>query len=214
MNDFPFLCIMLYLKKEINKTQFAIWKIEESKDELLSMLHHKDYLQNILSIKSDKILLEKLAVRVLIKELLGEEKQIYYHQSGKPYLGDNSCFISISHTQGYAAVAINNSHHIGIDIEQISEKIKRVRKRVVSENEYINSEKELEHLLLHWSSKESIFKILDVDGVDYIEHIHVHPFSPQSEGYFKVSESRSKQGKTFELYYQVTNDYVLTLIVK
>lgn len=206
-----FLCIMLYLTKQIDTTQLAVWKIEESKEELLSMLENRDWIENILSIKSDKILLEKLAVRVLLKELFGEEKQIYYYGTGRPYLSDESSFITISHTRGYVAVAVNKVHPIGIDIEYISEKIRRVQSRVISEKEYIDKEKELEHLLLHWSAKETIFKVLDVEGVDYIDHIHVHPFTPQAEGYFQVSEYKTSGRKVFDLYYQIDTDYVLAL---
>lgn len=202
---------MLYLTKQIDTIQLAIWKIEESKEELLSMLENRDWVKNILSIKSDKILLEKLAVRVLLKELFGEEKQIYYYPTGRPYLSDESSFITISHTRGYAAVAVNKQYPIGIDIEYISEKIKRVQSRVVSEKEYIDKEKELEHLLLHWSAKETIFKVLDAEGVDYIDHIYVHPFTPQYEGRFQVSEYKTSSRKVFDLYYQIDADYVLAL---
>jgi len=202
---------MLYLTKQIGATQLAIWKIEESKGELLSMLENRDWIENILSIKSDKILLEKLAVRVLLKELFGEEKQVCYYSTGRPYLSDESSFITISHTRGYAVVAVNKLHPIGIDIEYISEKIRRVQSRVVSEKEYIDKDKELEHLLLHWSAKEAIFKVLDAEGIDYIDHIYVHPFNPKSEGDFQVSEYKTSNQKIFDLYYLIDMDYVLAL---
>ena len=48
--------------------------------------------------------LEWLAVRVLLYTLSGEEKEIAYHPSGKPYLADDSASLSISHTKGYVGV--------------------------------------------------------------------------------------------------------------
>ena len=50
--------------------------------------------------------LEWLAVRVLLYTLSGEEKEIAYHPSGKPYLADDSASLSISHTKGYVAVVL------------------------------------------------------------------------------------------------------------
>ena len=63
--------------------------------------------------------LEWLAVRVLLYTLSGEEKEIAYHPSGKPYLADDSASISISHTKGYVAVALGlPGREVGVDIEQ------------------------------------------------------------------------------------------------
>mgnify|MGYP000016543064 CR=1 FL=1 len=66
--------------------------------------------------------LEWLAVRVLLYTLSGEEKEIAYHPSGKPYLADASASLSISHTKGYVAVVLGlPGREVGIDIEQYGE---------------------------------------------------------------------------------------------
>lgn len=149
---------MLYLKEYITASTFVgIWKIEESRDELLSFLSCHEWIQNIYSIKSESRVLEILCARILMKELMGEEKEVYYNQSGKPFLTDKSYHISVSHTKGYVAVAVNQVKHMGLDIEQISEKIRRVQSRLIAGSEYIDKENELIHLLLHWSAKEAMF---------------------------------------------------------
>ena len=156
---------MLHSKEYITQsTLIGVWKIEETRSELLAYLSNHEWLDNIRSIKSESRVLEILAARVLLKELTGEEKEVYYNASGKPFLVDGSYHISVSHTRKYVAVVINKEEPVGLDIEYISDKIRRVRSRVVAPNEYIDTNNELVHLLLHWSAKEAMFKFLDAES--------------------------------------------------
>lgn len=204
---------MLYAKEYITSdTQIGIWQIEESREVLLSGLSHHEWVENIDTIKSESRVLEILAARLLIKELVGEEKQVYYTPSGKPYLTDRSHHISVSHTKKFVAVAINKVKPVGLDIEQISEKIRRVKSRVIGEGEYIDAENELVHLLLHWSAKEAIFKFLDSDSIDFRKHLSVSRFVPEMEGFFVASESRTDSNHQFEAYYRVDQNFVMVCL--
>jgi len=148
-----------------------------------------------------------------MKELMGEEKEVYYNQSGKPFLTDDSYHISVSHTRGYVAVAVNRVKHIGLDIEQISEKIRRVQSRLIAEGEYIDKGNELIHLLLHWSAKEAMFKFIDVEGVDFLRNLFVEKFVPSKEaGMFRASETRTDTGYSFNAYYKIDKGFVLVCL--
>lgn len=204
---------MLFLKRQIaSETLLGIWKIEESIEELYEMLDRKDWLQKVDQAKSISRKREMLATRVLLKELLGEEKLICYCDSGRPYLEDQSCQLSISHTRGYVAIALNKENLLGLDIEQISDKIFRVRDRVIGDRDSIDQDNEQIHLLLHWSAKEAMFKYLDLEGVDFRKNLHVEPFIPQQEGIFITSESRTENQQTFEAFYIVDKDFVLVCL--
>ncbi|MFV0417255.1 MAG: 4'-phosphopantetheinyl transferase family protein [Dysgonomonas sp.] len=204
---------MLYAKEYITEsTLIGIWKIEESRDKLLSLLSHHEWIQNIHTIKSESRVLEILSARILIKKLTGEEKEVYYNDSGKPFLVDQSYHISVSHTKNYVAVAINEEKHIGLDIEYISEKIKRVRSRVIASTEYIDKENELIHLLLHWSAKEAMFKFLDVEGVDFLNNLFVSSFTPEKEGSFMASETRTENQHNFKAHYKVGEEFVMVCL--
>ena len=88
--------------------QWGIWKTEESTEELLALLPDPErYEQQLTRFSSPHRKLEWLSVRVLLYQLLGEEKIIEYAPSGKPRLADSSYFISISHTRGYVAVILS-----------------------------------------------------------------------------------------------------------
>jgi 4'-phosphopantetheinyl transferase EntD len=174
------------------------------------MLDNKSWLEDILSIKADVKKQEKLAVRVLLKGLLGEEKQICYYDTGRPYLEDSSYYISISHTKGYVAIALDRANKVGIDIEQFSDKVRRVRSKFISDREYIDPQQELLHLLLHWSAKESIYKILDISGIELKEDAIIQKFIPQKGGVFQMVYIRKEQLLNVE--YIVEPEFVLTYI--
>jgi 4'-phosphopantetheinyl transferase EntD len=169
---------------------------------------------------------EWLTVRLLLKEISGREREILYMPNGKPHLADNSFNISISHTGnrrrqaneaaglGYAAVILNPERPVAIDIERISERIHNVKRRFMSVEELaaISKTDELVHLLLHWSAKETVFKLMDMENVDFQTQIHIFPFQPDAsgQGSFEAKETRTERGEIFSIRYCVKDDYVIT----
>ncbi|MDR1369788.1 MAG: 4'-phosphopantetheinyl transferase superfamily protein [Dysgonamonadaceae bacterium] len=196
----------------------TIWGVREitgTSEELLSRLEKKElYFPVIEQIKLEKRKKEWLTVRLLLKDLLGEEKEVGYDASGKPFLKDDSFHISISHTSGYVAVILNPTHPVGIDIEQITSQVMRIRNRFLSksENDYISEKEELIHLLLHWSAKETMFKALGEENVIFNEQLHICPFEPETRvlSTFSSFESRTCRKTEFLIHYVVNSEYVLT----
>jgi len=196
---------------------WAVREIREPVDDLLNLLQKKElYLPYLSQITSESRKKEWLTVRVLLKEMLGEEKEILYTSSGKPYLSDNTYQISISHTKGFVAVALHSEMKTGIDIEHISPRIHKIRSRFMNENEEVNLNKEHEetHLLLHWSAKESMFKMLDEQDVDFKTDLHINPFYPvlNDLSRFSAYETKTEQQHKFAGYYLANSRYVLTVV--
>ena len=188
--------------------------MEESLDVLLLLLpgaRRAFCEQELNRFVSERRKMEWLSVRVLLYSMLQEDKEIGYSPEGKPYLTDHSFFISISHTKGYVAV-IFYKRPTGIDIEYRSDRILKIRSRFMNPEEEagIDLEHEVEHLLIHWCAKETLFKIIGQEGVDFQKHLHVNPFPYLSSGTFKGRETRTEACREYELAYQVTPDYVLT----
>lgn len=192
----------------------GIWKVDETIGQLRSMFHQFSiYEEGFSRFSAEKRRQEWLAVRVLLKELCGgEEKEIAYLPSGKPYLKDGSAFVSFSHTNGYVAVAVHPFLGVGVDIEQYGTRVRRVASRFVREDEKVSVEAgdEVYALLLHWSAKETLFKLMEDGGVDFLEHLHILPFRPQESGVMEACEYRSGKGRKYLLHYETHPDYVLT----
>ena len=191
----------------------GVWKVEETIGQLCSMF--KDfslYESDLQKFKAEKRQLEWLAVRVLLKELLGEEKVIDYLPSGKPFLKDRSACVSFSHTCGYVAVAVHPTKEVGIDIEQYGNRVSRLASRFVREDEMqsVRAGNEIYALLLHWSAKETMFKLMNQSDVDFLDHLHILPFIPTELGEMEAVEYRTDLHQTFQISYYTHPDYVLT----
>ena len=191
----------------------GVWKVEETLEQLQTMLSHDSlYASDIQQFKSDKRKLERLAVRVLLKELVGEEKRIAYLPSGKPCLADGSSCVSFSHTPGYVAVALHPTKEVGVDIEQYGTRVQRLASRFVREDEMpsVKAGDEVYALLLHWSAKETMFKMMSQADVDFLEHLQILPFVPAGSGEMKAYEYRTEKHQSFCISYDTHADYVLT----
>lgn len=190
----------------------GIWKIEESPEELLSLLDAKqDYRSVLEKIHTGARQQEWLASRVLLKELLGKEVRIAYHPNGAPYLPDEKLHISISHTKGYAAVLLQEHPAAGIDIEHRSNRILKIRSRFMNPEEEaaLNKEHETEHLLIHWCAKEALYKMIGQVEVDFCKHLHICPFEFAPQGEFTAYETRTIKCTKYKLGYRIYADFVL-----
>ena len=192
--------------------------MDETLDELLSMLPQQEtYLEGLQRFSAEHRRLEWLSVRVLVFTLLGEEKEIAYYPSGKPYLADKSASISISHTRGYVSVIIGEAgKEVGIDIEQYGERVHKVAHKYMRTDEPLSSYQGTDTwaLLLHWSAKEALFKLMGVEEVDFIRHLRIFPFSLSEEGEFEAREYRTGRQERYRVRYVTHPDFVLTWIIK
>ena len=194
----------------------VIAPLNEDSESLLSRLTFKERYIPAIERMIEKRKREWLAIRLLLKELLGEEKEILYNSVGKPYLLDNSFRISISHTKGYAALIINKEKEVAIDIEKISSRVENIRKKFMNDEEEkaISQTNEVIHLLLHWSAKESIYKLLGIKNLDFKTDLYIQPFEPITGEWseFYAHETKTKNQNCFQIKYFVHEDYVMTYI--
>ena len=204
------------LFREINCGQGwgGIWKITETFDELCDMLPHSAYYREHASrFAAERRRLEYVAVRLLIFTLTGEELQVEYLPSGRPFFRGRK--LSISHTFGYAAGLFSEEYEAGLDIEVFSERIVKLKERLIGPEEAAETTYEI---LLHWSAKEAVFKILDEEGIDFRENLTVQnlscpamPDHTEAEGdfslYYHLADGKTG---TFPVHYETTADFVLT----
>ena len=196
----------------------GVWKIEETVEELVCHIPQiaEDAQRAEKLFASPRRRLEYVAVRALIYTLLQKLPTILYKKSGKPFLKDQSLFLSVSHTSGYAAVLFSEDREVGIDIVMVSERVMKVRERFLASDEKPET---LYDTLLHWSAKEAVFKIIDRENAGLGTHFHVRGLVGRMQnGENEVTRSGTfllkydGMSQPFEIYYQTTSDYVLTYV--
>ncbi len=215
---------MLYYDKHIDGIRVAVWHVTEEYEELLSLLPDAESVQNEAEqqFSSEFRRVEWTAVRVLLYTVLDRQIHIGYNDQGAPLLPDyEGLHISISHTKGYVAIALSERAIVGIDVEQIERmedktnifddkekktRVERVRSRFIRDDECANT---IVGMLLHWSAKETVFKTLGREGVNFIDEMKIYPFDEtQYEGDFQLEDL--KENDTYIIYYKVFDDFVLT----
>ncbi len=205
---------MLIRKEQMHAgALLGTWRMSESRDELLTLLPaalRSEAHRTLESIRSERRSLEWLSTRVMLFHLLGEEKIIHYRHDGSPYLEEGGPYISISHTREYVAILLHPKVPVGIDIETRTERVSRIANKFIAENEYIDPKQKTLHQLLHWSAKESLFKLIGLQGIDFREHLHIAPFTPALKGTMQATESRSNTPRPHRIYYEVHPHYILT----
>ena len=214
---------MIYYDKQTDGIRVVVWHVTEEYEELLSMLPDADSVQNEAEqqFSSEFRRVEWTAVRVLLYTVLDRQVHISYNEQGAPLLPEyEGLHISISHTKGYVAIALSETSAVGIDVEQIERlnkdnqfddkekmpRVEKVRSRFMRDDE---SAETLVGTLLHWSAKETVFKVLGREGVDFQDEMKVNPFDEtQYEGDFSLEDL--KEDDTYIIYYKVFDDFVLT----
>lgn len=183
----------LYVQHKEGELIWGIWRMDEWPDE-------------------NKRVRESEAVRCLLASLCGKQVEVGHEPSGKPYLVNSRWHVSISHTKGYAAVALHPDKEVGIDIECYTERVCRVQTKFLSNEELENvSGGDVKQLLIYWCAKETVYKALGLEGTELRSHIRVLPFVLEGEeGSLNAVELKTGTHKEFPLHYWLAKDFVLT----
>jgi len=200
------------LRRDTKNNGFVVvWKIQESANMLLERLNlSKEDIDRVESYRLESRKQEFLAARCLIKEIIGQEPIIDYLQSGKPVIKNSDYKISISHTKGFVAVAFSKQLFAGVDIEYPSERVARVFKRFVSDEEelFIPENKRVEYYTMLWCLKESMYKMYDRKSSIFNVNFICHPFTLQKQGEIEATFDFEDRRK-FSFDYITTDDFYL-----
>ena len=210
----------LFLTKDLDdpaRSRIGVWQISESEAELRAMTSiPSDELEEISYIRSESLRKQKLAVRALLDAMFEDKVYLSHHDNGKPYIENNSINISITHTEKYVAVILDEDDEVGIDLESLDRDFSAVEKKALSEDEIedLDDEKRNEQLAIYWCAKEAIFKRMSQNRVDFSEQIEVEKFNPKGEGELEATFIH-KDGyeEDFELEYITFDRHVLVWVV-
>lgn len=156
----------LFLNEEIfPDVRLGIWAISESSDDFWALSPYVESSRSEFNslYKSEQRKCEVLAVRLLIKEIIGDNVQLLHQDNGKPYLS-SGMNISISHTRGFAVIIVSHSKQVSVDIEYFSNRIERIRSKFMRDDENASSQVKL---LMHWCAKETMYKLFPEDNLTF-----------------------------------------------
>ena len=209
----------LFLTKDLDDdghSRLGIWHVTESEAELRALSSiPTDELEEISFIKSESLRKQKLAVRALLDAMFEEKVYLSHHDNGKPYIENNATNISITHTDNYVAVILNDQDDPGIDCESLDRDFSAVEKKALSEEEIedLNDDRRNEQLAIYWCAKEAVYKKISQYGIDFADQIEIDSFRPKGEGELEATFIH-KDGyeEEFDLNYMTFDRHVLVWI--
>lgn len=210
---------LVYLREIDEQTKFAIWRIEESDEDLLSKLQLDEREKaKLASFNKGKRRLHWLATRVLLRTLLNTSKYIDCPSdaNGKPYLVNFPQKISLSHSFDYAAAMISTRGEVGIDMEIIKTKVERIQHKFLkpAELDFISrGVNQYEQLYACWCAKEAIYKLQGNSGVSFLNNMSILPFEYQSQGLLQLVLNHNQRQCIFDVHYEKFNEYMLAYSV-
>lgn len=189
----------------------GLWKFEETTADLLPDFSEEELADpNFLKYTHEKRKIEWLATRTLIRQLIGSNFSISYLSSGKPILNHYQFkHISISHSRDFVAVILHEHLKVGIDIEETTRDYKRIEKKYLSDIELIQTNRNPLQQCLYWCAKEAIFKLVDDEGIEFRQQIHIIT-EPENQYFAKFTSG--DQESSYELNYLFISEHCLVWV--
>ncbi len=201
--------------------RLGIWHLTEEEGFFIDKLHLTDAEQSEINVVKGHKKLEKLAGKLLLRQLTGWAFSVVKNENGKPFFKDSDLNLSLSHSGDYVA-GIISEHVVGIDIQYLTPKVERVAARVMNENKFKNLDpnNRLEHLHVYWGAKEALFKAYGEKAMDFRKHLVIKPFD------FRVNETihatkitegsieKDNRLHWFDIYYQKIKNHILVYAIE
>jgi phosphopantetheinyl transferase len=206
-------------------TRFAIWEIMEEEAFFLS------HVMPQTEVTHPHKRLQHLAGRYLLLYLFPDfpVSMVRIADTRKPYLEGEPFHFSISHSDNYAAAIVSRVNRVGIDVELITEKIGRVARKFIGEEEremlhaqssMLNDQNkgsqisEIESYTLVWCCKEAAFKWYGKGEVDFRDHMEIKSLVPTGKGKFDcIMEFRKEELLFLNLQTRFLKNVCLSYVV-
>ncbi|MGB5403779.1 MAG: 4'-phosphopantetheinyl transferase superfamily protein [Robiginitalea sp.] len=191
--------------------ELYVWKIEESESwlarDIVLTPHCQDRLEGM---KSELHRRGFLSIRHLLAQAGYTDADLYYDEAGKPHLKDGT-YISITHSFEFTGIILSKKQEVGIDIEKQRDKILRIAHRFTPVKEYrtlANDQALIRKLTMVWGAKESIYKIMGIHGLSFLNHIRVSEFD-MDEGQTSAGVLIKGISGKFEVYFMEFEGFTL-----
>jgi phosphopantetheinyl transferase len=120
----------------------------------------------------------------------------------------------MSHAGNQSAVMLSSKYNVGIDLEEMSDKIFAVAPRFLNQNEKnsIQTETARPHLYAYWCMKEALYKLYGKKGLDFSKNIFIHPFVFAMAGKCQAVIQKAGYEKNFSVSYRSTEKFMLAYV--
>jgi len=158
-----------------------------------------------------------LASRCLLQQLLNtSHRDFQKNKLGKLELKDQDQQLSLSHSDGYIAVA-RSKQAIGIDLQVPTPKLERIAPKYLDAKLLVKLQKSpnyIDYLHLYWGIKEALFKAYGLGKVNFIKHLHIEPFDYSNKGNTRASILKPNFQANYQVFYEKTANYYLCVVTK
>lgn len=190
---------------------WGLWKIEETEDILYPVVKAYEVIPDTLTHHHKR--LEFIAGRVLISKMMSllglDFRGISKNKHGKPHLKNHPHHISLSHSYPYVTALIDANITVGIDLEQIKDKLLAIAPRVLHETERMDAGENISKHCIYWCAKEAMVKIHGEKNLTFAENLLVEPFSMEKDGDLIGRIIVNTSETTYPLRYRLMNDFAM-----
>jgi phosphopantetheinyl transferase len=188
-----------------------LWKVEETEALLLQGIQlTPNSLERLRGMRSEVHRNGFLSIRHLLKVAGYSDSDLHYDQNGKPTLRDGK-HISISHSFDFTGIILSQVYQVGIDIEMQRSKILRIAERFAATQEIVfpvDERLQIQNLTKIWCAKESIYKIMSVPGLSFLQQIRVNPLSGMSNTTI-AKVNYKEQSENFDVFFAEFEGYTM-----
>jgi 4'-phosphopantetheinyl transferase len=193
--------------------EVAIWKIIENSIEMEELCGDKFIIPQEINNWTINRKLQWLSSRLLLK-ILSPKTEVFFSQEKGPVQTQNNLFVSISHTNFFSCATISQTSPVGIDIEEINDKAKRISKKFLhpSESHFLENEMidESNFYTLLWTIKEAIFKKFHNLHLIFSEQIILKSLKQNDDFFFAevIVKSENNINYVDAKIYKIENHYL------
>lgn len=189
---------------EINQVNFFLCSKNESFSNNIFMFPQE--ITHFSNLKNDIRKKEFLGTRYL-RNKFDESLEIGYLTNGKPIFKNSNLNLSISHSKNYIGLVVA-PFSIGLDIEECHERIFKVRKRFLNEEECaLFNEDSSQELTIAWSAKEALFKLNENDGLDFKSDLIITDWDKNSK--ITASMRENSEWKNVNVHLMIYENLVI-----
>ncbi len=210
----------LKIVNKINEhSSWALWEIEEEIGTFflnVDLTKEEKSAYDLISNHYKK--LEWLATRATARKLLDTlnlpYEGIFKDSHGKPHLNGSIGEISVTHSYPYVAVIFHKKEAVGIDLEKPRDKILKIAKKFLNDEEMAFSKHDIKKITILWSVKESLYKLHGRKFVVFKDNLEAKPFELEKEGLIQGVIKLNADYDEIKLQYICYEDFIITYTIR